>query len=42
MIDTILNDEDVNISDKTKVSCAFEKGFKYKEDNNSFIPGSTY
>jgi hypothetical protein len=31
-----LNEEDVNISAKTNVSCNFTDGFEYKSNNNSF------
>lgn len=33
---TVLNDEDVNISEKTNVNCNFDKGFKYRSENNTF------
>jgi aspartyl/asparaginyl beta-hydroxylase (cupin superfamily) len=36
MSSPVLNDEDVNISNKTNVSCSFDKGFKYMNNNNSF------
>ncbi len=31
-----LNDEDVNISNKTNVGCNFDKGYTFKNNNNSF------
>ena len=36
MSSPVLNDEDVNISDKTNVTCNFDKGFKYMKNNNTF------
>jgi aspartyl/asparaginyl beta-hydroxylase (cupin superfamily) len=36
MSSPVLNDEDVNISDKTNVSCNFNKGFTYMNNNNTF------
>lgn len=35
-METFLNDEDVNISDKTNISCNFTNGFQYKDNNNTF------
>jgi beta-hydroxylase len=35
-MDTFINDEDVNISEKTNISCDFTNGFEYKKNNNSF------
>jgi aspartyl/asparaginyl beta-hydroxylase (cupin superfamily) len=35
-MDTFLNEEDVNISDKTNISCNFTDGFELKNNNNSF------
>ncbi len=36
MPDYTLKDEEINISDKTKIDCSFGKGYTYKENYNTF------
>ncbi len=41
MTDLTLKDEDINISQKTNVSCLFEKGYTFQKNNNSFNQNDT-